>query len=141
MEITEKGLLLGTRSNLDITDIDCNDRDAQLCTVYAQEIYNNLRVAEVCDVILFFYQLSFLLFIWHFNSWSLCINGGTQGILHFYNWQYKEAIFIQQNVIIYFYRKGFLQVGIQIRNVSMNHLVLRISLSDYLDLCVLWKKI
>ncbi|KAA0058798.1 cyclin-A2-4-like [Cucumis melo var. makuwa] len=43
----EKGLLLGTRSNLDITDIDCNDRDAQLCTVYAQDIYNNLRVAEL----------------------------------------------------------------------------------------------
>ncbi|XP_038900184.1 cyclin-A2-4-like [Benincasa hispida] len=43
----EKVLLLGTRSNLDITDIDCNDRDAQLCTVYAQDIYNNLRVAEL----------------------------------------------------------------------------------------------
>ncbi|XP_022154959.1 cyclin-A2-4-like isoform X2 [Momordica charantia] len=43
----EKELLLGTRSNLDITDIDCNDRDAQLCTVYANDIYNNLRVAEL----------------------------------------------------------------------------------------------
>lgn len=49
MATAEKELLLGTRSNLDITDIDCNDRDAQLCTVYANDIYNNLRVAEVCD--------------------------------------------------------------------------------------------
>lgn len=50
METTDKVLLLGTKSNLDIADIDCNDRDAQLCTVYAQDIYNNLRVAEVFDV-------------------------------------------------------------------------------------------
>ncbi|XP_022959817.1 cyclin-A2-4-like [Cucurbita moschata] len=43
----EKVLPLGTRSNLDVMDIDCNDKDAQLCTVYAHEIYNNLRVAEL----------------------------------------------------------------------------------------------
>ena len=50
METTEKVSFMGTRSNLNITDIDCNDRDTQLCTVYANDIHNNLRVAEVRDV-------------------------------------------------------------------------------------------
>lgn len=31
-----------------ITDIDSDHRDPQLCTIYAREIYSNLRVAEVC---------------------------------------------------------------------------------------------
>jgi len=34
----------------DITDIDADHKDPQLCSVYAPEIYSNLRVAEVCAV-------------------------------------------------------------------------------------------
>lgn len=65
MATTEKVLLLGTRSDLDFTDIDCNDRDAQLCTVYANDIYNNLRVAEVCGVLILFFLSTFFLSILH----------------------------------------------------------------------------
>ena len=80
---SEKVLPLGTRSNLDVTDIDCNDKDAQLCSVYAHEIYNNLRVAEVCDVdSVFSIYFLFLSFIWHFCSWSVGISGRTKRILH-----------------------------------------------------------
>ena len=35
-------------NNPDITDIDADHKDPQLCGVYAPDIYSNLRVAEVC---------------------------------------------------------------------------------------------
>ncbi|MBA0695753.1 hypothetical protein Goari_002355 [Gossypium aridum] len=43
-----------TSSEPDFKDIDSDKKDLQLCSLYAPEIYNNLRVAEVCaiDVIL-----------------------------------------------------------------------------------------
>lgn len=39
-----------TLSNPDIVDIDAGHKDPQLCSLYAPDIYNNLRVAEVCAV-------------------------------------------------------------------------------------------
>ncbi|KAK9923270.1 hypothetical protein M0R45_031699 [Rubus argutus] len=36
-----------TSSNLDIVDIDADNKDPQLCSLYARDIYNNLRVAEL----------------------------------------------------------------------------------------------
>lgn len=39
-----------TSSDGDFIDIDSNKKDPQLCSLYAPEIYNNLRVAEVCAV-------------------------------------------------------------------------------------------
>lgn len=39
-----------TSSYLDIVDIDADNKDPQLCSLYACDIYNNLRVAEVCAV-------------------------------------------------------------------------------------------
>lgn len=32
----------------DIVDIDANHKDPEFCCLYAPDIYNNLRVAEVC---------------------------------------------------------------------------------------------
>lgn len=32
----------------EFTDIDSDHKDPQLCSHYAPDIYNNLRVAEVC---------------------------------------------------------------------------------------------
>lgn len=49
----EKGSFDGkltTSSNPDVKDIDSDDKDPQLCSLYAPEIYNNLHVAEVCAV-------------------------------------------------------------------------------------------
>lgn len=36
----------------DFTDIDADSEDPQLCGLYATDIYNNFRVAEVCVVLL-----------------------------------------------------------------------------------------
>jgi cyclin A len=35
-------------SNLDIIDIDADLKEPRLCSIYAPDIYSNLRVAEVC---------------------------------------------------------------------------------------------
>ncbi|RVW28958.1 Cyclin-A2-3 [Vitis vinifera] len=46
----EKGSFDGkltTSSNPDVKDIDSDDKDPQLCSLYAPEIYNNLHVAEL----------------------------------------------------------------------------------------------
>lgn len=50
-----------TSSEPDFKDIDSDKKDLQLCSLYAPEIYNNLRVAEVCatDVILICVLLMF----------------------------------------------------------------------------------
>ncbi|RVW77651.1 Cyclin-A2-3 [Vitis vinifera] len=48
----EKGSFDGkltTSSNPDVKDIDSDDKDPQLCSLYAPEIYNNLHVAEVSE--------------------------------------------------------------------------------------------
>ncbi|KAJ4959087.1 hypothetical protein NE237_026198 [Protea cynaroides] len=37
----------GASSGLGITDIDSNDKDPQMCSLYVADIYNNLRVAEL----------------------------------------------------------------------------------------------
>ena len=39
-----------TSSDPDFIDIDSDKKDPQLCSLYAPEIYNNLRVAEVCAI-------------------------------------------------------------------------------------------
>jgi hypothetical protein len=51
-------------SNLDIIDIDADLKEPQLCSIYAPDIYSNLRVAEVCitDTFLSFEQYSVLPF-------------------------------------------------------------------------------
>lgn len=36
-----------TSSKPDVVDIDAGHKDPQLCSLYAPDIYNNLRVAEV----------------------------------------------------------------------------------------------
>lgn len=36
----------------EFTDIDSDNKDPQLCSHYASDIYNNLRVAEVCACII-----------------------------------------------------------------------------------------
>ncbi|XP_043700929.1 cyclin-A2-4 isoform X2 [Telopea speciosissima] len=38
---------LGSSSCLGITDIDSDDKDPQMCSLYAADIYNNLRVVEL----------------------------------------------------------------------------------------------
>nr|DAD44785.1 TPA_asm: hypothetical protein HUJ06_003015 [Nelumbo nucifera] len=38
---------LGTLSGQDITNIDCDFKDPQMCSLYAPDIYSNLRVAEL----------------------------------------------------------------------------------------------
>ena len=38
----------------DIVDVDADHKDPQLCCIYAPDIYNNLRVAEVCTTNIFF---------------------------------------------------------------------------------------
>ena len=35
-------------SDPEFIDIDSDHKDPQLCSLYAADIYNNLRVAEVC---------------------------------------------------------------------------------------------
>lgn len=49
-----------TSSYSDYLDIDSDKKNPQLCSLYASEIYNNLRVAEVCamEVICIFVSLS-----------------------------------------------------------------------------------
>ena len=50
---SEKGSFDGkptTSSHPDVKDIDSDDKDPQLCSLYAVEIYTNFRVAEVCAV-------------------------------------------------------------------------------------------
>lgn len=37
-------------SDPDFMDIDCDYKDPQLCSLYASDIYSNLRVAEVCSL-------------------------------------------------------------------------------------------
>ena len=47
----EKGNSSGnsmTSRTPDIVDIDASHKDPELCCLYAPDIYNNLRVAEVC---------------------------------------------------------------------------------------------
>lgn len=39
-----------TSSNQHIVNIDADYKDPQLCSLYAPDIYNHLRVAEVCAV-------------------------------------------------------------------------------------------
>lgn len=56
----EKGSLyskLIKSSNPSVEDIDSDLKDPQLCSLYAPEIYNTLRVAEVCvvDTIAFYF--------------------------------------------------------------------------------------
>lgn len=40
----------GTSNGPDIVDIDSNLKDPQFCSLYARDIYSNMRVAEVCAV-------------------------------------------------------------------------------------------
>lgn len=40
-------------SNPEILDIDADYKEPQSCSVYASEIYNHLRVAEVCAIDIF----------------------------------------------------------------------------------------
>lgn len=56
MVASVKGGLSGDviSSNPDIVDIDGDYKEPQLCSVYAPDIYSNLRVAEVCVVDTFF---------------------------------------------------------------------------------------
>ena len=41
-------------TNPDITEIDSDHKDSQLCSLYAPDIYSNLSVAEVCVADIFF---------------------------------------------------------------------------------------
>lgn len=47
----DEGSLCGKSKSInpDITDIDSDHKDSQLCSLYASDIYSNFRVAEVCD--------------------------------------------------------------------------------------------
>lgn len=44
--------ILKSRAN-EFEDIDCNIKDPQFCASFAHEIYENLRVSEVCRLHLF----------------------------------------------------------------------------------------
>lgn len=71
MVAEEKGAFHGklmTSCDPDYVNIDVDNTDPQQCSLYAADIYTNLRVAEVCgvDIILLFLQhscLSFLLYV------------------------------------------------------------------------------
>lgn len=45
-------------TDLEYIDIDLDLKDPQLCSVYAPDIYNNLRTAEVCTLGYFHISLS-----------------------------------------------------------------------------------
>lgn len=56
MDAEEKASLyekLITCTKPEFTDIDSDHKDTQLCSHYAPDIYNNLRIAEVCAQVLF----------------------------------------------------------------------------------------
>lgn len=36
--------------DLDVVDIDSNLKDPQACSLYAPDIYDNIRITEVCPV-------------------------------------------------------------------------------------------
>lgn len=53
--------------NPDVIDIDSDNNDPQLCSLYAMEIYRNLRVAEVLKEIKFL-QLIFDIILSYITS-------------------------------------------------------------------------
>ncbi|KAF8400732.1 hypothetical protein HHK36_014032 [Tetracentron sinense] len=59
---------LGISSGQDIADIDSYHKDPQICSLYAPDIYSNLRVAEVsvADIV--------LQYLWQLFSYSVAIN-------------------------------------------------------------------
>lgn len=42
--------LLDVSKHPDVADIDADFEDPQLCSLYAADIYDHMRVAEVCPV-------------------------------------------------------------------------------------------
>jgi len=42
----------GTSNSLAIVDIDSELKDPQIWSSYASDMYNNIRVTEVCDVVM-----------------------------------------------------------------------------------------
>lgn len=55
--LIESGMI---SSDPDFTDIDCDHKDPQLCSLYAADIHNSLRVAEVCAT--YYHSLSIKVF-------------------------------------------------------------------------------
>jgi hypothetical protein len=65
-----------TSRDQEFIDIDSDHKDPQLCSLYAADIYSNLRVAEVCTLYakkfsFFIYPFLFLLFFF-FHNFVLC---------------------------------------------------------------------
>lgn len=50
---------LGSSNELDIVDIDANLKDPQACSLYAPDIYSNIRLTEVCAAAIYYSMLLF----------------------------------------------------------------------------------